>query len=159
MRAFLMAALAACVVACTPPSSQTPPAQDTTSTASSAGETLPPDPERDAMVAALTPAVSADVGQPLSFVVTSSRTQGDWGWVIAQPWTPQGAALDWSQTRYADRAQAGALDGGGTTYALLKRVSGAWTLTAFVVGPTDVAYNDWPQRYGAPPELLGLRTQ
>lgn len=158
MRAFVIAALAACVIACTPPSSQTPAPQET-NTASPAGETLPPDPERDAMVAALTPAVSADVGQPLSFVVTSSQTQGDWGWVIAQPWTPQGAALDWSQTRYADRAQAGALDGGGTTYALLKRVNGAWTLTAFVVGPTDVAYNDWPQRYGAPPELLGLRTQ
>jgi hypothetical protein len=158
MRAVLIASFAVCVVACTPPSSPTPPAQDT-STASAAGETLPADPERDAMIATLTPAVSADIGQPISFVATSSRTQGDWGWLIAQPWTPQGAALDWSQTRYADRAQAGVLDGGGTTYALLKRVNGAWTVTAFAVGPTDVAYNDWPQRYGAPPELLGLPTR
>jgi hypothetical protein len=82
---------------------------------------------------------------------TTVRVQDDWGWLVAQP-----QSVDWSTTKYAAQAEAGALDGNGTTYALLKRENGAWRVLDFVVGPTDVAYMDWPARHGAPAELMGL---
>jgi hypothetical protein len=151
MRTTIIAA-AAFVAACSPaPSDQ---ATTETPAADSAEQPQAPDPERDAMVAALSPAASADIGRPVTFTVMTKRTDGDWGWLVAQPWTPEGAALDWSTTRYATQAREGVLDGGGTTYALLHRQNGQWTVTAFAVGPTDVAWADWPQRYGAPAELM-----
>lgn len=111
----------------------------------------------DALVNALTPAVSEEIGQAVSFQITTSRQDGDWGWVVAQPRKADGGAIDWAQTKYAARAEAGALDGDGTTYALLQRQNGQWAVRQFVIGPTDVAYIDWPQRYGVPAALLGLQ--
>jgi hypothetical protein len=151
MRAIIFAA-AALLAACSPaPQTKTEtPAPDSTQ------QTEAPDPERDAMVAALSPAASAEIGVPVTFTVSTKRTQGDWGWIVGHPWTPDGAALDWSTTHYATQAREGALDGNGTTYALLHRQNGAWTVTALVVGPTDVAWAEWPERYGAPAELMEI---
>lgn len=112
------------------------------------------DPERDAMTAALAPRVEAEIGRPVSFTVNTMRVENDWGWLIAQPWTPEGAQIDWSQTRYAERAASGVLDGGGTTYALLKRENGTWRVVDFAVGPTDVAWADWSERHGAPASVM-----
>lgn len=147
----LIVALALFAAACSPPSQQETSEAPTTP---GAATTEAPDPERDAMAAALATAATPAIGIPVSFTVTTKRVDGDWGWLIAQPWTPEGAAIDWSTTRYATQAQEGALDGGGTTYALLHRENGEWRVVDFAVGPTDVAYADWPQRYGAPPALI-----
>jgi hypothetical protein len=149
----LIVVLALIAAACSPaPSEKTAEAPST----GSAGEAQAPDPERDAMIAALSPRASTEIGIPVTFTATAKRTEGDWGWLVAQPWTPDGAAIDWSTTRYATQAQAGVLDGGGTTYALLKRENGQWSVVALAIGPTDVAYADWPQRYGAPASLMDL---
>lgn len=112
--------------------------------------------EQSQIVSALTTVLAADLGMPISLRVDTVRTQGDWAWVVALPQTPDGGALDFSQTRYAEQAREGVLDGGGTTYALLESQPGGWEVTAFVVGPTDVAYGEWPAQYGVSPELLGL---
>lgn len=150
----LVIAVAAFAAACSPPAPSTTENADA-GAAGSPGETQAPDPERDAMAEALATAAAADIGRPVKFVVTTKRTEGDWGWLVAQPWTPEGAQIDWSETRYAERASAGALDGNGTTYALLRRQGGRWTVVDFAVGPTDVAYADWSQRHGAPASLMG----
>jgi len=153
MRALIVG-LALLAAACNP-ASQAPGDQSASEgTAGQAGTAEAPDPERDAMVAALSPAASADIGRPVTFQVTTKRVEGDWGFIVGQPWTPEGAQLDWSTTRYAEQAREGMLDGNGTTYALLHRQNGAWTVTTFAVGPTDVAYADWPQRYGAPASIF-----
>jgi hypothetical protein len=54
-----------------------------------------------------------------------SAIDGDWGWVVADPLTPEGTQIDWSQTSYADELQQEGLDGNGRTYALLCRQNGA----------------------------------
>lgn len=113
-----------------------------------------PDPDRDRMTAALAPRVEAEIGRPVSFTVNTMRVENDWGWLVAKPWTPEGVQIDWSQTRYADRAADGALDGAGTTYALLKRENGRWRVVDFAIGPTDAAWADWPERHGAPASLM-----
>jgi len=149
----LVVALALALAACNP--AQTPnTGNGEESNAGGAGQAQAPDPERDAMVAALTPLASEDIGIPVALEVSAKRTEGDWGWIVAQPWTPEGAQIDWSTTRHASRAENGVMDGAGTTYALLRRQDGQWTVVAFTVGPTDVAWADWPQRYGAPASLM-----
>ena len=150
MRAMLLAT-AALAAACSPPapkSAEAPPGEPGAPAAEASN------PERDALTAALAPRVSAEIGRPVSFTVETMRVENDWAWVVAQPWTPEGAQIDWSQTRYAERAAEGVLDGGGTTYALLKRENGRWRVVDFAVGPTDVAWADWPQRHGAPSSLM-----
>jgi hypothetical protein len=153
MRALVLA-LALAGAACSPPSQQKQAEAPASAPGAPAAEA--PDPERDAMAAALASAATPEIGIPVSFAVTTKRVDGDWGWLVAQPWTPDGAAIDWSTTRYATQAQEGVLDGGGTTYALLRRDAGNWRVVAFAVGPTDVAYADWPERYGAPASLMEL---
>lgn len=149
MRPIVFAFLAL-AVACSPPSApktEAPPGEPGIPVEAA-------NPERDALTEALAPRVQAEIGQPVSFTVTTMRVENDWGWLIAQPWTPDGAQIDWSQTRYAERAAEGVLDGGGTTYALLRRENGQWRVVDFAVGPTDVAWADWSERHGAPASLM-----
>ena len=135
------------IAACTPPA-PAPAEGDATIPGSSA------DAATDPLALAAAATVGEQIGVPVSLVPRVSRVEGDWGWLIAQPWTPDGAAIDWSQTRYALQASEGVLDGAGTTYVLLKRENGAWRVVDSVVGPTDVAYGDWAQRHGAPASLF-----
>jgi hypothetical protein len=148
MRAMVLA-FAAFAAACSSPAQQAeaPPGEPSVPVEAS-------NPERDAMTAALAPRVQAEIGLPVSFTVATMRVENDWGWLVAQPWTPDGAQIDWSQTRYAERAAEGVLDGGGTTYALLRRENGQWRVVDFAVGPTDVAWADWSERHGAPASLM-----
>jgi len=149
MRALVIAlALVAC----------SPPAQEPTPMVSPAPEASPAAISAE-LGATLAPIVAAEIGQPVSFAPTEVRVYGDWAWLVAQPQTPEGAPIDWSHTPYAERAEAGVLDGGGTTYALFRRENSAWRVIDHVIGPTDVAYMDWPQRHGAPPALMGLPTE
>lgn len=136
----------ALLAACSPPGQQTsdPPA----------GHVTPSDAQTDALAAALTPALSEAIGRPVSLEVQTSTMDGSWGWIVAQPWTPEGAQIDWLQTRYAERAQEGLLDGNGLTYALLQHRNGEWRVVEFAVGPTDAPWLDWAQRHGAPSSLM-----
>jgi len=135
------------LAACSPPAPSEPAAPAPAPSADAANAE---------MLAALTPVVSAAVGQPISFTIDTVRVDNDWAWLVVQPQAADGSPLDWSQTSFASAHANGVLDGNGTTYALLKRENGQWQVVEHVIGPTDVAYIDWPARHGAPPELLGL---
>ncbi len=141
--------LAAALAACSPAKQEAPPEAPAIEAAAVDDAT------RTAVLDALSKALAADLGQPVDFRVDELKTDGDWAWVIAHPQALGGGAMDYSQTKYAERAAAGAFDG-GVTYALLERQDGVWTVCDFVVGPTDVAYLDWPRTYGAPASLMGL---
>lgn len=153
MRQLIIAA-AIFAAACSPPAHDQ--SKGETPTAGSETQVAEPTPEQRAMTDALAQRAAGDIGVPVKFTITSAQTEGDWAFIVAQPWSPEGASLDWSQTRYAQRAQDGVLDGNGTTYALLRKQNNVWTVVDFVVGPTDVAYADWPQRYGAPAAIFGV---
>jgi hypothetical protein len=142
---FAIATLALLAAACSPPAPSVPASPAPPEAPSAAAET-------EALLAALTPVIEQDVGQSgVSFTIDTVNVDNDWAWLVVQP---QG--VDWSRTKYATQAAEGLLDGDGTTYALLRRELGQWRVLDFVVGPTDVAYADWPQRHSAPPELMGL---
>lgn len=149
MKRFVMIAALALAAACSPqaPSEPAPPAPPAAPS---------PEAESQELLDALAPVVSQDVGQPVSFTIDTVRVENDWAWLVVQPRAAAGGDIDWSQTKYAEQNAEGVLDGGGTTYALLKRENGEWRVLEFVVGPTDVAYAEWPARHGAPAELMGL---
>lgn len=111
---------------------------------------------REALSAALAETLAVDLAQPVSLGIETARVQDEYAWVIAFPQQPSGAPIDYTTTRYAPQVASDTFDGDGLTYALLQREGRAWAVRAFVVGPTDVAYLDWPERYGAPRALLGL---
>lgn len=136
------------LAACTPPAPAPAEGDDASIPGSSA------DAISDPLALAAAPVISEDIGIPVSLAPRVSRTDGDWGWIVAQPWTPEGAAIDWSQTRHASRAENGAMDSSGTVYVLLKRENGAWRVVEHTIAPTDVAWLDWPQRHGAPESLF-----
>jgi len=148
MRQVLVLIAFTVLAACTPPASAPSTEGDASTPGASADATTDP------LAIAAAPTISEQIGVPVSLVPRVSRVEGDWGWLIAQPWTPEGAAIDWSQTSYALQASEGVLDGAGTTYVLLKRENGAWRVIDSVVGPTDVAWGDWHQRHGAPQSIF-----
>lgn len=116
------------------------------------------DPLRKTLLNALRPVAEQDLAQPLLFVVDALRVQGDWAFAVVHPRTPVGGAIDFRLTRHAGRLEAGVLDG-DVIYALLQRTGGQWTVSDYAIGPTDVAFADWPVQYGAPAALMGLAPQ
>lgn len=103
--------------------------------------------ERKAILDALRAPVSGRLGQTVEFVVSRIGISGRWAFVIATPQRPGGAALDWQKT--ICRGDVSHLVGG-----LLERTPGGWTVRALALCPTDVAWEDWPRKYGAPAELF-----
>ena len=112
--------------------------------------------DQTAILAALAPSIQRELDQSVGFKDADVKTEGDWAWVQALPTSPSGDPIDFSHTAYAERADGHALDGGGALVALLQREAGAWVVRDFDIGSTDVAYMDWPRKYGAPADLMGL---
>jgi len=152
MRALLIAAVAGLAVACSPP------AATTTETPEAPATPLPgvQDEQTQALLNVLNPELSTNIGQPVSLQPTTVNVRDEWAFIIGQPRKPDGTAIDWTTTSYAQRAADGVLDGDGQTFALLKNVNGAWQVLEYVVGPTDVAHIEWAGKHGVPPDVLGL---
>jgi hypothetical protein len=148
MRALLIAVVAL-AAACSPPAATT---TDTPETPAAPA----PDATTQALLTALTPVISQELGQEVSLQTTNVNVRDEWAFVQAQPKKPDGSAIDWSTTSLAQRAADGVLDGDGATYALLKNENGSWTVLEHAIGPTDVAWIEWAAEHGAPPDILGL---
>ena len=108
--------------------------------------------ERSAIMDAARVPVSAAIGQTVIFQVSVLRTDGDWAYLQAEPRNPDGSALDWSRTRFA---QDWAMDAMSDVIMVLLRRSGSgFQVVDHIIGPTDVAWYDWLDRYGLPEALF-----
>lgn len=108
--------------------------------------------ERRAIMDAARVPVSADIGQTVIFRVSVLRTDGDWAYLQAEPRNPDGSALDWSRTRFA---QDWAMDAMSDVIMVLLRRSGSgFQVVDRIIGPTDVAWYEWLGRYGLPEALF-----
>ncbi len=110
--------------------------------------------ERKAILDALRPVMEARMRGPVEFVIRKLRVEDGWAFVVTDPQRPGGASINIRETAFADEADY--MDG-LTTYALLRHKNGVWRLFDHAIGPTDVFYEIWPQQFGAPRALLGLR--
>jgi hypothetical protein len=109
--------------------------------------------ERAAIMDTLRPAVEAEMRGPVEFVVTTIHVTPNWAFVRVEPQRPGGGVIDPEQTGFAGDTD---MMDGLTVYALMGFQAGRWNLIDHMVGPTDVGYADWQQRYGVPAALLGL---
>lgn len=109
--------------------------------------------ERAAIMDTLRQAVEAEMRGPVEFVVTTIRVTPNWAFVQVEPQRPGGGVIDPEETGFAGDTD---MMDGLTVYGLMGFQAGRWNLIDHMVGPTDVGYADWQQRYGVPAALLGL---
>lgn len=99
------------------------------------------------------PRIQADLNTRVQFVVSTMKVGGGCAFLAITPQHTNGRPIDINKTRYA--ADADMMDG-LITYSLLKNTSGRWREVAYVTGPTDVAYEPWPAKYGCPRAVFGF---
>lgn len=148
MRALAITIVLA-LAACGQPASDSTPAATTEATATA-------DAQSEALLAVITPAITTELGVPVSLEASQVRVMNEWAWVVATPRQPNGAPIDWAATTRASAYENGVMDESGATYALLKQEAGVWRIVAHTIAPTDVAWESWPTEFGAPRELFGL---
>jgi hypothetical protein len=98
------------------------------------------------------PSIEAQLGAPVEFVVDALNVMGDWAFVEARPQRPGGTPIDWRQTRYRQAFESDMMS--NIVLGLLHRTDGGWQVVENVIGPTDVAWEDWLKTHNLPRELF-----
>jgi hypothetical protein len=132
----LMASIAFCIPAL---------AQSVTSPARGSGQ-------RAEILNALRPSIEVETGGLVQFVVGDINVMGDWAYVNALPQRPNGRPIDWRATKYREPFEADAFS--GVVLALLRMQNGRWNVVGLYVGPTDVAWYNWIEKFNLPEELF-----
>lgn len=96
--------------------------------------------------------VRQKLGRDVRFAVEQVRIGEGWGFVYARMQDENGAVIDYAGTPLADAAKQGYVS--PDYVALLQRVDGQWVLRADAIGPTDMVWLAWPEKYGAPHALF-----
>lgn len=110
--------------------------------------------EREVLIEAARTPLARKLGQPVRFDVQALNVGGDWVFLYARLQDAGGEPVDWSRTALAGAAGQGYVS--PVYVALLQREGEAWALRAEAIGPTDVAWQDWPAKYGAPQALFAI---
>ena len=111
-------------------------------------------PERQAIMDTVRPLVERDLNQKVVFKVSRLSVQNGWAFLIVTPQQADGRAVDFSRTRYARDYEQGMFS--DVVVALLRRQGSRWRVVQYVLGPTDVPYENWPRRYRAPRAIFGM---
>jgi hypothetical protein len=90
---------------------------------------------------ALRPTVADEIGGAIEFVVSSLRVQGNWAYASVRPQRPNGLPIDWSTTKFRREWDEGVMS--DDVLALLRRDAGGWRVVEYVIGPTDVYWENW----------------
>ncbi len=109
-------------------------------------------PLRTQLLDALRPTIQAETGGPVSFVVGIVNVMGEWAYVGATPVRRNGSPIDWRATKFKQAFEADMFS--GLVMALLRRDAKGWTVVEFVVGPTDVYWLSWVEKYKLPEALF-----
>lgn len=113
-------------------------------------------PERANILNALRKPIEKELQQEVKFVVEDLNIENNMAFFHGQVKNKLGKDIDFTKTVYNKEIKEGFFDGDGTT-ALLKKVKGVWKVVTYVIGPTDVAWADWPEKYKVSKKLCGLQ--
>lgn len=111
------------------------------------------DPDRKAILDAVRSRIISEMNGPVEFVVRVLNVSGDWSFAVLDPQRPGGRQINPADTVHA--ADVDFMDG-LTVYALVRKSGSRWGLVESVTGPTDVAYDPWPEIFGAPRAIFGF---
>jgi len=101
---------------------------------------------------ALRPTVAGEIGGAIEFVVSSLRVLGDWAYVDVRPQRPGGRPIDWRATKFRAQREQGVLE--DNVLALLRHDAGGWRVVEYVIGPTDVYWENWIAPHRLPRSLF-----
>jgi hypothetical protein len=104
--------------------------------------------ERKAVLDAARVPVEKDLGQEIVFQVKTLRVTPDWAFVYGTPKRPDGKAIDYSKSIYAQDVKDGSFNDGAAV--LLAREGTGWRLVTYSVGFGDVVWDSWDEEFGAP---------
>lgn len=108
--------------------------------------------ERAAILEAARAPVAKRLGKPVRFKVRTLARDGDWAFLVAAMEDSSGRPIGYVGTALASAEAEGAVS---KDYVALLRLSGGnWRIVDNAVGPTDVAWADWPSKHGAPQSLF-----
>ncbi|MEP6937862.1 MAG: hypothetical protein ABI871_07315 [Chthoniobacterales bacterium] len=105
--------------------------------------------ERRELINAMRDTAARDLGQKVIFNVEGLSVVGDWCLARVVPRRLSGGPIDLRKTKYREAARARGFDRTGE--ALLKRGEGRWTLREWHFGAKDSAWQEWTEKYIAPP--------
>ena len=108
--------------------------------------------ERAAIMDCLRAPVQKELKRKAVFEIKHLKVQNGWAFLTGVPRQPDGAAMEYRGTPYADARRAGAFD--DWICALLHRQSGKWRVVTYVIGATDVAWWGWDRKYKAPAAIF-----
>src|SRR5690606_19626580 len=121
--------------------------------AAAAGQVMDAE-ERSALLDAARIPVSETLGKPPVFAVRQLNRQDDWAFLFADMQQQGGAPYDYSGTAKAEAARRGLVS--RAYAALLRRDAQGWRVVECAIGPTDVAWSGWAEKYGLPASLFVL---
>ena len=108
--------------------------------------------ERTMILDAVRPTMQREIGGDIAFKVSVIRTDGQWAFVQAVPQRPNGRAIDWAATKFADEWRKDMMS--DIVMALLQRSGQQWRVVKYVIGPTDVFWLTWASEYRLPTALF-----
>jgi hypothetical protein len=108
--------------------------------------------ERVAILDTARQPVVRQLGKPVKFLVRTLNRDGDWAFLVATMQDAQGRPITYAGTPLASAEAEGMIS--RDYVALLQRSGGRWRVVDQAVGPTDVAWEGWAVRYGAPAGLF-----
>ena len=98
--------------------------------------------------------VESDLDQKVKFRISRRglKLAADWALVVATPLLQNGKPMDYSRSRYQADINDGTFDDG--IIALLHRERGGWAVVVYEVGCTDLCWEGWDKKHGAPARLF-----
>jgi hypothetical protein len=102
--------------------------------------------ERRAIMDAARGPISAELDQPVIFVVDALRSDGHWVFLQAMPQHPDGTPVNWDATQYAGAWRADMMT--DIVMVLLEKRGDRMHVVDYVIGPTDVYWYGWIDQYG-----------
>lgn len=113
---------------------------------------------REAVLRAAAAPLREAFGDRVQMTVDQLARVGPWVFLRGRMRDANGGRPDYSGTAYEKPAAAGQMS---DRYVALLRESdertAEWQLREHAIGPTDIAWEHWPDKHAAPPELFGFR--
>ncbi len=154
MRYLVLSVLAIFATSCSP-STDAPAMGASTMVAAGGPETA--DAVQSKLASLSATIIGDDLHQAVQVRVEGFRVEGDWAFIKVLPLTTSGQFIDFATTPYADDAADDMIDGHGTSYLLFQRKpKTGWSKVEYALGPTDVAWENWPEQFGFPASLLEI---
>jgi hypothetical protein len=113
--------------------------------------------ERTAILDSLRVIFAKETGlKNVKFKIQRLAVQSGHAFINFMPLDASGKPVDWSKAtkELAQLRKEGLLD--DYSQALLQLKKGKWVMRDIVIGPTDVAWSDWPTKHKLPRSLFGM---